>query len=312
MSTLGFLASGTTTLSVTDSTGNVAFAGAGDVCIVQNTGGSTVYVANPGDGNVAATVNDTPLLAGAVIVLKQGTATHLAAVCDAGGSSELKITSGSGDPGLNLLATVVTTSTEGKATAAAPSYSEGAFEPLSLNLSGDLRTAAKQSGTWTVQPGNTQNTTAWLVTGAGGTFPATQSGTWNVNAAQSGTWSVDAVQSGTWNIGTVTTLTGITDTVRTRPQSCTTGTITSVGDSASDTVILSSNSNRLGASIYNDSAAVLYLALANVVASTTTYSVQIAAGGYYELPANPVYTGVIKGVWSSAAGGAARVTEYTA
>lgn len=37
-----------------------------------------------------------------------------------------------------------------------------------------------QSGTWTVQPGNTANTTAWLVTGTGGTFPATQSGTWNI------------------------------------------------------------------------------------------------------------------------------------
>jgi hypothetical protein len=40
--------------------------------------------------------------------------------------------------------------------------------------------AVSQSGTWTVQPGNTANTTAWLVTGTGGTFPATQSGTWNV------------------------------------------------------------------------------------------------------------------------------------
>ena len=30
---------------------------------------------------------------------------------------------------------------------------------------------AKQSGTWTVQHGNTANTTAWLVTGTGGTFP---------------------------------------------------------------------------------------------------------------------------------------------
>ena len=37
-----------------------------------------------------------------------------------------------------------------------------------------------QSGSWTVQPGNTPNTTAWLVTGTGGTFPATQSGTWTV------------------------------------------------------------------------------------------------------------------------------------
>jgi hypothetical protein len=32
---------------------------------------------------------------------------------------------------------------------------------------------ANQGGTWTVQPGNTANTTAWLVTGAGGTFPVT-------------------------------------------------------------------------------------------------------------------------------------------
>jgi hypothetical protein len=30
-----------------------------------------------------------------------------------------------------------------------------------------------QNGTWTVQPGNTANTTAWLVTGTGGTFPIT-------------------------------------------------------------------------------------------------------------------------------------------
>lgn len=33
-----------------------------------------------------------------------------------------------------------------------------------------------QQGTWTVQPGNTANTTAWLVTGTGGTFPVTDSG----------------------------------------------------------------------------------------------------------------------------------------
>lgn len=36
--------------------------------------------------------------------------------------------------------------------------------------------SAAQSGTWTVQPGNTANTTAWLVTGTGGTFPVTDSG----------------------------------------------------------------------------------------------------------------------------------------
>lgn len=40
--------------------------------------------------------------------------------------------------------------------------------------------AVQESGIWTVQPGNTANTTAWLVTGTGGTFPATQSGAWNI------------------------------------------------------------------------------------------------------------------------------------
>lgn len=36
---------------------------------------------------------------------------------------------------------------------------------------GTFAVQAAQSGTWTVQPGNTANTTAWLVTGTGGTFP---------------------------------------------------------------------------------------------------------------------------------------------
>lgn len=64
---------------------------------------------------------------------------------------------------------------------------DGDYQPLKSDSAGRLYTTgiggtfpATQSGTWTVQPGNTANTTAWLVTGTGGTFPATQSGTWNV------------------------------------------------------------------------------------------------------------------------------------
>lgn len=56
----------------------------------------------------------------------------------------------------------------------------GTFWQATQPVSGTV--AATQSGTWTVQPGNTANTTAWLVTGTGGTFPATQSGTWSVRA----------------------------------------------------------------------------------------------------------------------------------
>src|SRR5687768_8299987 len=41
---------------------------------------------------------------------------------------------------------------------------------------GTFAVQAAQSGTWTVQPGNTANSTAWLVTGTGGSFPVTDSG----------------------------------------------------------------------------------------------------------------------------------------
>ncbi len=41
-------------------------------------------------------------------------------------------------------------------------------------------TLASNQSSLTVLPGNTANTTAWLVTGTGGLFPASQSGTWNI------------------------------------------------------------------------------------------------------------------------------------
>lgn len=80
--------------------------------------------------------------------------------------------------------------------------------------------AATQSGTWTVQPGNTANTTAWKVDGSAvtqpvsGTVTANQGGTWTVqpgNTANTTAWKVDGSAvtqpvSGTVtaNMGTVT------------------------------------------------------------------------------------------------------------
>ena len=45
----------------------------------------------------------------------------------------------------------------------------GTFFQATQPVSGTV--SATQSGTWTVQPGNTANTTAWLTTGTGGAFP---------------------------------------------------------------------------------------------------------------------------------------------
>src|SRR5579859_6432879 len=59
----------------------------------------------------------------------------------------------------------------GSVTTAAPSYTTGNINPLSLTTSGALRVdgsgivqPVSQNGTWTVQPGNTANTTPWLIT----------------------------------------------------------------------------------------------------------------------------------------------------
>lgn len=74
---------------------------------------------------------------------------------------------------------------------------------------------ASQSGTWTVQPGNTANTTAWKVDGSAVTQPVSNAGTFAVQAAQSGTWNVTNV-SGTVSLptgaSTETTLAKLTQT----------------------------------------------------------------------------------------------------
>jgi hypothetical protein len=92
----------------------------------------------------------------------------------------------------------------------------------------------------------------------------------------------------------------------------TAGTITSVNGAATSTTILAANTSRKGATITNDSTAILYLALSDTTASATVYSIKLSPDDYYELPVTEagVYTGKIVGIWASATG-AARVTELT-
>lgn len=123
------------------------------------------------------------------------------------------------------------------------------------------------------------------------------------------------IAGGTGTRGATTTRVTIAtdDEIVTRSAPPSTGTISSVNDAATSTTILASNSSRKGATFYNDSTSVLYLALSNTTASTSVYSVQIPASGYYELPVSQggVYTGIVVGIWSADASGAVRVTELT-
>lgn len=97
-------------------------------------------------------------------------------------------------------------------------------------------------------------------------------------------------------------------TLTVTPAKSSTGTQSSVAGSASAVTILAANASRLGAEVFNESTATLYLILSSTTPSVTAYTVQVGPNGYYEVPSN--YTGIIKGIWSSATGNA-RVTELT-
>jgi len=107
--------------------------------------------------------------------------------------------------------------------------------------------------------------------------------------------------------GTVTAVTSITNTVNTKEVRSATPSQSSPSVTNASTSILASNSNRLGATIFNEGAAISYTKLGGT-ASITSYTVQIASGGYYECPFG--YTGAIDGITSSGTA-QLRVTELT-
>jgi hypothetical protein len=169
-----------------------------------------------------------------------------------------------------------------------------------------------------------------------GNFPASQTVNGTVAATQSGTWDVADI-TGTVSLptgaATETTLAAASaklpatlgqktmanslavvlasdqSAVSTNESVSATATLSNVASSASSVSLLASNSSRKGAMIFNDSTQVLYVKL-GATASTTSYTVQIAASGYYELPPAHIYTGAIDGIWASANGNA-RITELT-
>lgn len=87
----------------------------------------------------------------------------------------------------------------------------------------------------------------------------------------------------------------------------TTATVSSVASSATNVTLFAAAANTRGRTVYNDSSAILYLKY-GATASTTSYTVQIAAGAYYEFP-QPLYAGQVDGIWASA-NGSARLTSW--
>ncbi len=97
-------------------------------------------------------------------------------------------------------------------------------------------------------------------------------------------------------------------TLRTVIASGPTPTTANVASSATNVTLLASAIGRLGATFFNDSTQILYLKF-GATASATSYTVQLLANDYYELPGPHMYNGIIDGIWASANGNC-RVTSW--
>ena len=129
-------------------------------------------------------------------------------------------------------------------------------------------------------------------------------------------------QSGTWNIATVTTLsqfagqainlgagTTSTGTLRTVEASATTGTQATPSLSTTSATLLAANTNRRGASVFNNSTSIVYVRLSATASSTTTFTVKLEPNDYYEVPSN--YNGAITAILNTGTTTAVQVTEIT-
>lgn len=70
-----------------------------------------------------------------------------------------------------------------------------------VRISGTVSSNSTQTGTWTVQPGNTANTTAWKVDGSSVTQPVSVSSIPTHGVTQSGSWTLASGSITTTNTG---------------------------------------------------------------------------------------------------------------
>jgi hypothetical protein len=174
----------------------------------------------------------------------------------------------------------------------------GSFQPVKVTPSGALTVEA------TITDGSGPVT-------VDGTVAATQSGTWNINNV-AGTVSLPT------GAATETSLAAVAATasgsnlrvtpVNQTPIGSSAAMVASVAASATNVTLLSANTERVGFAVYNDSTAVCYLKF-GATASSTSFTVLLSGGSYYEYAGHGIYEGQVDAIWATATG-SARVTSW--
>ena len=91
------------------------------------------------------------------------------------------------------------------------------------------------------------------------------------------------------------------------PNATTGGTGPTAFTSTSYGTIMTASTARLGGQIFNEGAGNLHITLGTATTSTSSYTVRLSSGDYYEVPSN--YTGLVGGIFATA--GTARVTQVS-
>ena len=121
-----------------------------------------------------------------------------------------------------------------------------------------------------------------------------------------------AVPSNISQINAVTPLMGAgptgTGSMRQTIANAATPTSANVAASITNVTLLASSATRMGAAFYNDSSSAMYLKL-GATSSTTSFTVKLVAGAYYEIPGPHIYSGIVDGIWDTATG-TCRITSW--
>lgn len=201
-------------------------------------------------------------------------------------------------------------------TAVESGLTNGDMYPLSLTTTGLLRIDGSNvtqpvSGTVTANQGTAAALgSAWpveLTDGYGHLFgelnnPFYITGSGIAGTPATGVITVQGIAGGT------AIPVSVSGSVTTTVDKSTTGTVTSVAGSTSNTTVLASNANRLGATLYNNTNKNMYVKM-GTSASTSSFSTLLMKGDFWEVTSD--YTGKIDAVWDSGVTGNVLVTELT-
>jgi hypothetical protein len=349
--------SGLAQLMAVDSSGHVIVVGSGTagtaatgVVTIQGIAGMTAVTVNNataanllanvgGLGAAGASPSGNPLYMGGSVTTSApsySNATMNALSLDTSGN--LRVTGNFNNASVSATASAPPASATyigGSVTTAAPAYTTGQMNALSLTTAGQLRvdgayplaTAAATAAdmmqvggavttaapTYTTATTNALSLTtagALRVDGSGVTQPV--SGTVTANAG-TGTFNVAGTgTAGTPNAGVVTIQgiaggTAIPVSGNLTVDKSTTATLTSVAANQSSVSLLASNANRLAATLYNDSTSQVYIAFA-ATATTTAFTIKLMPNTFWEVTSD--WTGAISGIWNNA-NGSMRITEMS-